>query len=104
MGLRKYFRGEIAMTKRFQDELDMLLLADTLHSKQCKKDHHAYGATVFYNSDKYCDYHNASLSIGRNVRTITAKQGYMQKAKDILTMCENMNMKQIIKLVNTVMD
>lgn len=89
---------------KFRDTLDTMLLADILHSKQCKKKHSHDPQLEMYNSETHCDYYNNAIALSNKVKTATARQRYVQKSKDILTMCENMNMEKIIRLVNTIIE
>lgn len=90
--------------KTFQEQLDVILLADTLHAKKCTKNH----APLNYLGENYCDFyvnnHNKNLVLGQKVKQTQAKQKYIQQSKDILTLCENMHMEQIIKIVNTILE
>lgn len=90
------------MKNTFRDELDVLLLADVLHSKKCTQFHGMDRLDMIPTEDK-CFYHNQNITLAKRVTQAVNKQ-YQQKAKDILAMCENMNTKQIIALVNAIMD
>lgn len=89
---------------KFQEQLDVLLLADNLHAKKCKKNH----APIWANKDNYCDYyvnhHNKNRVLGSQVFQSQAKQNYIKQAESIFQQCVGMNTQQIISTINTIID
>lgn len=90
------------MKKTFRDELDVLLLADVLHGKKCTQFHGMDRLDMIPIENK-CFYHNQNIVLAERVKQAVNKN-YQQQAKDILTLCENMNMQKIIKLVSTIIE
>lgn len=87
----------------FKNELDILLLADTLHSKQCDKKH---VDKISINDSTVCDhlYHNRMYQLSKKVSEAQKKSSYYTKAKQIYELCEGMNTNNIIKLIKTIIN
>jgi len=96
-------KGWLIMSKSFEHELDIALLADTLHSKQCKKFHYP----IIDNNCQYaCNHyhHNEMLALSNRVSEAQKQTKYYKKAKEVYELCEGMNTNKIIKLIKTIMD
>jgi len=91
------------MRKNFREELDIALLADALHSKQCKKFHYP---TIDDNCQYACNHyhHNKMLTLSKEVSEAQKTSLYYKKAKEVYELCEGMNTNNIIKLIKAIME
>ena len=91
------------MDKTFEQELDIALLADVLHSKQCDKIHiEGLNRKGAFTCDHY--HHNKMLALSKKVSEAQKHTKYYKKAKEVYELCEGMNTNNIIKLIKTIID
>jgi len=91
------------MSKTFEQELDIALLADVLHSKQCTKPHFEH---IVLNNGAICNHHhhNAMVTSSKLIGEVQKTSLYYKKAKEVYELCEGMSTNNIIKLIKTIMD